>query len=94
MMSLIAIKSDYIYKANNVYINLKEYEDIFELEALVLTYAKCYLIQNNELNDFIVNGIYVCTYGSGNNYELYFDNYVMKIDVYERMIIDYSMKRL
>lgn len=92
-MSLIALKSDYVYKANNVYINLKEYEDIFRLQAQVLTYAKCYLIQNDGLNDFIVDGIHVDVYGDNNHYELYFDDYYMKIDVYERLIIDYSISR-
>ena len=94
MMTLIAMKNDYIYKANNVYINLKEYEDIFEIEASVLSYAKCYLIHNDELDDFIVNGIYVNVYGSNSSYELYFYDYYMHIEVYDRQIIDYYFERI
>ena len=92
-MMIVSLKSEYIYNANNVYINLREYENIFEIESKIIGYIKCYLIQNDNLEDFIIDNRYVSVYKNGNSYELYFDDYVMNIDTYERQIIDYSLSK-
>lgn len=91
MMSLIVIKNDYIFKANNIYINLREYEDIFEKEAKVIGHAKCYILQNDDLDDYMVDGIYVSVYNTSNGYKLVFDEYVMELEVYDRQIVDFKM---
>lgn len=92
-MSLIALKSDYIYYANNIYTNLREFEDIFEQEAQVISYAKYTLLRNEELDDFNINGIYVYVYQTSNGYELCFNGYSLDIDIYNKQIIDFEFGR-
>lgn len=89
LLSVIAVKSDYLYKANEVYYNLQEYEEVFNLEAQILSYIKCVLLRNEQLEDFVTNDCYVTVYETTNGYELLFDNYVMDIDVYDKQIIDF-----
>ena len=93
MMALIAVKSDYIEKANLAYSNLKEHEEIFELEAQILSYAKCCLLRNEELDDFYTYGTSVYVYQTSNGYELCFDDYQMYIEVYDKQIVDFSVRR-
>ena len=92
-MSLIAAKSDYIYSANTAFSNLQECEEIFELEANVISYFKCMLLRNDEIDDFYINGIYVSVYETPDGYELYFDSYEMNIDVYDKQIINFEVRR-
>ena len=94
MMSLIAVKADYVYKANTIYARLEEFEELFEAEAAVLSYAKCALMRQAPLDDYAANGIYVSVYNSGNGYDLYFLDYVMEIDVYEKQIVNFSTRKL
>ena len=94
MMSLIAAKADYIYKADTIYKELEEFEELFETEAHVLTYAKCALMKEDSLDDFVVSGIYVSVYNSSNDYDLYFLDYLMEIDVYDKQIVNFNVKRL
>lgn len=93
MTAMIIAKSDYIYKADLVYENLKEYEDVFRMEAIVIDRVKCMLVRNEELDDFSIQGIYVSVYHQENGYDLYFGAYHMKLVVYEKQIIDYAMER-
>ena len=93
MMSLLAIvslKADYLYKANQTYDNLVSYEDLFFLEASILNYTKCALMQLEELDDFNINGINVDVYEDGDDYILCFDNKKMKIVVFDRQIINFT----
>ncbi len=94
MMSLIAAKADYIYKADMIYERLEGFAKLFEVEAKILTYAKCVLIKDEELDDFSAGGTNVSVYNNGNGYDLYFLDYVMEIDVYERQIVNFTVKRL
>ncbi len=94
MMSLIALKADYIYKANSIYHKLEEFEDLFNKEALILNYAKCSLMKEDNLSDFYISGISVEVFDSKNGYDLYFLNYVMEIEVYEKQIIDFTVKNM
>lgn len=94
MMTVILAKSDYLKTANDVYYNLQENEKIFESEAIVLNYIKCMIIRNEEIDDFYVDGIYVNVYENSNGYELYFEDYVMNIDVYDKQIINFDIRRL
>lgn len=93
MMSVILAKSDYLQSANNVYYNLQENERLFELEANVINYVKCSLLRNEEIDDFYVNGIYVETYETNNGYELCFDDYVMNIEIYDKQIIYFDIRK-
>ena len=79
--------------ADNVYMNLKENEEIFAKEAAVITYVKCVLMRNEALDDFTVNGIRVAVYGGGDIYELYFADYRMEIYVHEKQIVDFYLFR-
>lgn len=92
-MAVIAVKSDYIVKANEVYGNLKEAEEVFAKEAAVLNHVKCVLVRNEELLPFSVSGISVDVYETREGYDLYFDGYVMTLTVYDRQVIDYRLIR-
>lgn len=92
-MSLIAVKSDYISKANKAYANLAEYESTFEKEAYVLSYVKSTLLRNEKLEDFCINGVDVSVYEMSNGYQLYFDDYVMDVETYEKQIINFELRR-
>ena len=93
LMSVVVAKSDYIFKANTVYDNLLEFEDTFALQAQVIDYAKCALIRNEDLTDYYVYGTYVSVYKNTNGYDLYFDDYHISLEVYDKQIIDYEMER-
>lgn len=92
MISLIASKSDYIIKADQVYRNLEEYEEIFEAEAEVIDTFKCMLVRNEEISDFCTDGICVSVYHNGNDSELFFLDYEMSVSVYEKQIIDFKVR--
>ena len=92
MISLIASKSDYIIKADQVYRNLEEYEEIFEAEAEVIDTFKCMLARTEEISDFCTDGICVSVYRNGNDYELFFLDYEMSVSVYEKQIIDFKVR--
>ena len=93
IMAIVAVKSDYIVKANEVYCNLREAEETFAKEAAVIGYTKCILARNEELHSFEIGGIAVDVYETHNGYDLYFEGYVLTLIVYERQIIDYSLVR-
>ena len=90
-MSIIAAKSDYIEKANQTYLNLKEYENVFAKEAKIMSYVKCSLLRKEELNDFNIGGTRVSVYQTNNGYQLFFENYKLKIEVYNCMIVDFDL---
>ncbi|MBQ9425671.1 MAG: hypothetical protein IJU42_06975 [Erysipelotrichaceae bacterium] len=91
MISLIAMKSDYIIKADQVYANLEEFEEAFEAEAIVIDHVRCLLARNEEIADFCSEGICVNVCQNGNRYELFFLDYQMSLLVYEKQIIDFSV---
>ena len=93
LISLIAAKSDYIEKASETYENLREFEEIFEVEAAVIDSFKCMLARDEEIEDFVTDGIYVAVYMSNEGYELHFLDYRMRITTYERQIIDFQTER-
>lgn len=90
---MIVAKSDYIFNANNVYYNLNKHLDVFKLEANIINYAKCVLLRNEELDDFIIDNTYVDVYNNSNGYDLYFDEYILSIEVYDKQIIDLKLKK-
>ena len=89
MMSIVTYKSEYIIGANEVYIRLNDFKEMFYLEARIIDTVKCLLVQGEELEDFYVDGYLVSVYRSGDNYSLYFDKYCIEIEVYEKQIIDF-----
>ena len=93
VMSIMAAKIDHLNKANEVYLNLKESENVFEKEARVITKAKCILLKEQGLTDFSAGNMDVRVYRNRDGYELYFDGYVLVLAVYEKQIVDFEMKR-
>ena len=93
-MSLIAAKADYITKANEIYKRLEDFKELFEIEAAVIEYSKCALVQEVPLSDFEVDGVRVFVYNSSGGYSLYFLNYLMEIDVYEKQIVNFDVRSL
>ena len=93
VMSIVTAKIDYLNKANEVYLNLREFESVFEKEAQVISEAKCILAKEQELYDFQAGRIDVRVYRNSRGYELYFDEYVLTLTVHENEIVDFEMKR-
>lgn len=91
---IITAKSDYIVKANEVYYNLIQYEELFNMEAKIIDYAKCALLRNETLDDFYIDNCLVEVFDYGDEYILYFDNYKMAIEVYNKQIIGMKVEAL
>lgn len=91
-MTIIGMKSDNIIAANTVYSNLKKHQEVFEIEAKIISYVKCALLKNEELEDFNVDDIYVSVYNVTNGYELCFNDYVIEIEIYDKQIVDYTVR--
>lgn len=91
-MSIVALKSDYIISANKAYANLEESESLFEEEVYVLSYIKCALLREEEIDDYYINGIYVSVYDTNNGYELCFNGYKLDIEIYDKQIIDINLR--
>ena len=92
-MSLIVAKSEYIYSANSVYSSLREYVGIYKKEAYIINYLKCALLRNEDIGDFYFDDCYVDVNKNSDGYDLYFDNYVMNIEVYDKQIIGADIKK-
>ena len=93
MMNSIAVMlilNDYIYKSSSVFINIKESVDVFDYESSVIEYAKCVLINRQELDDFFVNGYDVSVYKSGDSYYLSSDMGTLRLDTSDGLILDYN----
>lgn len=70
---------------------LKEYQDSFEIEALVISKAKCLLLQEKELNDFYINNELVSCIATCDGYELEYQDYLFLIETNNDCICDYSI---
>ena len=86
------MKSEYIICANNVYRNLLEAQKIYEMEAIVINYAKCFLANNDYLDNFEISGYDVAVYNNGQSYDLYVDEYCINLITYEKQIISFHIK--
>lgn len=93
LMSLIALKSDYIYKADRVYRNLQESEEVFEMEAQVLNRFKCMLLQKAEIEDFSTGSLYVEVASTNDGYRLFFADYVMNVTIYDKLIVSFNTNK-
>lgn len=88
IMNILMIKNDFIIASDEVYDNLKNYEELFAKEAMILNYVKCELLQNDDLDDFSINGIDVFI-SYNNDYYLKFDDKTLIINVKDKQIMDY-----
>lgn len=91
---IIAAKSDYISKANEAYYNLRQYEEIFYKEAQIIDYVKCELLRNEDIDDFYIDGCMVSVNNTVNGYNLFFEDYKMNIEVYEKQIVGMALEAL
>lgn len=82
--------SEFIINSNSIYILLKESIDDFKQEAKIIDEAKCYLINNKNLDDFNYDGAY--TYETGVGYCLIYNDLIINLEVEDGMITDYSFK--
>lgn len=93
MMNSIAVMlilNDHIYKSAYVFSNIKESVDAFNFEASVIEYAKCVLINKQELDDFCVDGYCVEVSKSGDTYYLDSDMGSLRLETYDGLILDYN----
>ena len=93
MMSLIALKSDYIIKADQVYYDLEQYGVEFAQEACVVERAKCLLLQEGELNDYETVGIYVSVSNHAEGYDLQYSGHRIRLFVQEKQIINFYVQK-
>ena len=82
--------NDYIYKSNLVYDNINTSIDDFYDEARVIEYAKCALINKQDLNDFIVDEIDVSVDFENDTYHLYYNDIELCLKVKDNLIYDYN----
>lgn len=82
--------NDYIYKSDSVFDNMSESIDDFYDEARVIEYAKCVLINRQDLDDFTVDSIYVSVNGGDDEYFLYYDDVELRLEVRDNLIYDYN----
>ena len=83
-------KADYLFTANNVYLNLKDYEQNYEKKCVVVSYVKCHLLQYESLEDFSIYGINVYVEENSKGYRIRFDDNTLDIVLNEYEIIDYT----
>lgn len=93
MMNSIAVMlilNDYIYKSVSVFNNIQDSMEILDYEANVIEYAKCVLINRQELEDFYINGYDVSVDKSGDDY--YLKSYMgsLHLSTNGGLIIDYN----
>ena len=86
------MKSDFINKANETYINLIEVENKYEIEYKVINYVKCYLLQNKELESFNIDGIDVDVSKDDDDYYILFNDQILYISTLDGEIIDYKFR--
>ena len=91
MMSIVFLKIDMIIGANTIYDRLKSFQDVYKKESAVIEYAKCMLLHDGYIEDFYIDGISVDVYQYHDSYSLYFDDYCIDIDTYERKIISLNL---
>ena len=93
MMNSIAVMlilNDYIYKSVSVFNNIKDSVEILNYEASVIDYAKCVLINKQELEDFYINGYDVSVDKDGDDYYLYSSMGTLKLNTSDGLILDYN----
>ena len=93
MMNSIAVMlilNDYIYKSVSVFNNIKDSMEILDYEANVIEYAKCVLINRQDLEDFYINGYDISVDKSGDDY--YLSSYMgtLHLNTNDGLIIDYN----
>lgn len=82
--------NDYIYKSVEVFNNINESYDDFCVEARVIEYVKCCLINNQELDDFYVDSVYVSADKNGDDLYLDYDDVCLKVETVDNLIYDYN----
>ena len=90
---MIIAMNNYLYLSNKTYKELEEYIDIFEKESIVIDKFKCLLLQEEEIDDFSVNGNNVNVYKNDNEYTLLFDGLTLQLFTKDKMIMSYQLKR-
>ena len=85
--------NNYLYLSNKTYKELEEYIDVFEKESIVIDKFKCLLLQEEEIDDFSVNGNNVNVYKNNNEYTLLFDDLILQLFTKDKMIMSYQLKR-
>ena len=90
---MIIAMNNYLYLSNKTYKELEEYIDVFEKESIVIDKFKCLLLQEEEIDDFSINGNNVNVYKNNNEYTLLFDGLILQLFTKDKMIMSYQLKR-
>lgn len=90
---MIIAMNNYLHLSNKTYKELEEYIDIFEKESIVIDKFKCLLLQEEEIDDFSINGNNVNVYKNNNEYTLLFDGLTLQLFTKDKMIMSYQLKR-
>lgn len=84
------ILNDYIYKSVLVFNNIKDSIEVLDYEACVIEYAKCVLINKQELRDFCINGYDVFVENNGDEFYLSSHMGTLHLNTNDGLIIDYN----
>ena len=90
---MIIAMNNYLYLSSKTYKELEEYIDIFEKESIIIDKFKCLLLQEEEIDDFSINGNNVNVYKNNNEYTLLFDGLTLQLFTKDKMIMSYQLKR-
>lgn len=83
--------SYHLSKSLETLLLLKNYQDNFEIESLVIRSAKCELLQNHELKDYMLDGDYVYVCQSDDGYNLEYCGYEFEIETKDDAITSYKV---
>ena len=92
-MNLLIAYSYHLNKSLETLILLKEYQDSFEIESLVLRSAKCNLLNNSTLEDYVLDGEVVNVSNNGDDYELNYRDYIFHLETKEKIILSYYVEK-
>ena len=90
VLSLMNLISDYLLNANQIYADLLAYNADFKMEVAIIAQAGCQLLENDDIEDFYLDGVYVNVEKNDNSYLLTCADLKLRIETQQRMITYYS----
>ena len=91
-MTMIIAISNYLITYNKINGELKDFIDDFYDEAKLINEAKCYLLNNGKLDNYLLSNNEVSVEKIDNKYLLSYNDCSYLLSIEDKMIIDYSIE--